>query len=73
MEHKKLSIRRRRINWRYRKKRIVGLHQNEGRIEGPACLKKKYIINYYKNHFGAPHESTLALDENQIGDIHQFD
>jgi hypothetical protein len=57
-------------NGRHRKKRIHNLVQDEGTIEGLDNLKK-YIINYYKNLFGAPEEGNFFLDETQIDDIPQ--
>ena len=55
-------------NGKHRKKKIIQLEQDEGTIMGHENLKA-YISNYYKQLFGPPEASTVALDESVIGDI----
>jgi hypothetical protein len=54
----------------HRRKRILSLVQDEGRIEGHEQLKS-YITNYYKGLFGPPEESSFSLEESQTYDIPQ--
>ena len=55
-------------NGKHRKKKIIQLEQDEGTILGHENLKA-YISNYYRQLFGHPEASTVALDESVIGDI----
>ena len=55
-------------NGKHRKKKIIQLEQDEGTILGHENLKS-YISSYYKQLFGHPEASTVALYEYVIGDI----
>ena len=55
-------------NGKHRKKKIIQLEQDEGTIVGHENLKL-YISNYYKQLFGPPEESTVSMNETDIGDI----
>jgi hypothetical protein len=57
-------------NGHHRRKCILSLVQDEGRIEGHEQLKS-YITNYYKGLFGPPEESSFSLEESQTDDIPQ--
>ena len=58
-------------NGKHRKKKIFQLEQDEGTIVGQDNLKL-YITNYYKQLFGAPEDSFVALDESRVDDIPQL-
>lgn len=53
---------------RRRKKKITGLHQDEGIIEGEENLMS-YITDYYKDLFGPPNETNMVLN---LGDVEQI-
>lgn len=57
-------------NGKKRKKRILFLDQDEGKIEGNIALKS-YITKFYKNLFGPPEDTSITLDESRIEDIPQ--
>ncbi|XP_044392245.1 uncharacterized protein [Triticum aestivum] len=59
-------------NGKHRKKRIFQLEQDEGTIVGQDNLKE-YITNYYKQLFGNPVETFVALDESRVEDVPQLE
>jgi hypothetical protein len=55
---------------RRKKKKILSLDNDNGKIEGQANLMA-YITNFYKVLFGPPKENSFTLDESRKDDIPQ--
>jgi hypothetical protein len=57
-------------NGKHRKQHIYRLEDDQGIIVSVDHLKR-HITNYYRNLFGTPEQTEIALMEDQISDISQ--